>query len=340
MNRHSTAVKPALGQTLPRCGDIPGVHTHTDNAQLCLLREGRAQPAIDNIGDQCPALGRARRLGQALGQAGLQRRRLCFFGNRFHCGSGGETVKRAVVGADEQPPPGECQTTRRAIDLGRPLHRAVRQRARLDKAVAAQHDAVGQGDDGAPARRAQFPLLRRRLRPLGVVERSAELAQLALQPGAALTRQARFFKFGLQRLDALGGALGVGARAAIRLPVDRADAVFIQQKTVPGRGGQGVALERGKAAGRLNRVGRERAVVAGAGEKLVLEQHRECAARASEGLGQAARIAIQPNGVAAAGRDEEHRLRRQQITLRRDVEFLPPNRRAIRRAERGGVHAL
>ena len=332
MNRHSTAVKPALGQTLPRCGDIPGVHTHTDNAQLCLLREGRAQPAIDNIGDQCPALGRARRLGQALGQAGLQRRRLCFFGNRFHCGSGGETVKRAVVGTDEQPPPGERQPARCAIDLGRPLHRTVRQRARLDKAVAAQHDAVGQGDDGAPARRAQFPLLRRRLRPLGVVERSAEFAQLALQPGAAFTRQTRFFKFGLQRLDTLGGALGVGARAAIRLPVDRADAVFIQQKTEPGRGGQGVALERGKAAGRLNRVGRERAVVAGAGEKLVLEQHRECAARASEGLGQTARIAIQPNGVTAAGRDEQHRLRRQQIALRRDVEFLPPNRRAIRRA--------
>ena len=107
-------------------------------------------------------------------------------------------MKRAVVGADEQPLPGECQTTSRSIDLGRPLHRAVRQRARLDKPIAAQHNAIGQGDDGAPARRAEFPLLRRRHRPLGVVKRSAELPQLALQRGAALSRQARFLQFSLQ----------------------------------------------------------------------------------------------------------------------------------------------
>ena len=341
MHAHSTAVQPALGQALTRRIDFPNVGTHTDDAQLRLLRQRGAQSAVDHVGDQRPAAGRARRLGQALGQANRQGRRPSGFGNCFCSSSGGgETVQHAGVSADEQPPPGERQPARRAIDLGRPLHRAVRQRARLDKAVAAQHDAVGQGNDGAPARRAEFPLLRCRPRPVGSVERSAELAQLGLQPGAALTRQARFFQLGLQRLDAAGGAVNVGARPAVRLAVDRADAVFVQQKTVPRRGGQSVALERGEAARRPHRVGRKRAVVAGAGEQLVLEQHRECAARAVEGLGQAACFAVEPDRVAAAGRDKQHRLRRQQIALRRDVEFLPPNRRAVARVQRGGVHAL
>ena len=135
--------------------------------------------------------------------------------------------------------------------------------------------------------------------------------------------------------------MGVGTRAAVRLPVDRSDAGFVQHKAVSRRGGQGVSLERGEAARRrLHRVGGKRAVIAGAGEQVVLEQHRECAARAAERLCQAPHFAVEPDGVAPAGRDEEHRLRRQQIALRRDVEFLPPNRRTIARVQCDGVHAL
>ena len=141
-------------------------------------------------------------------------------------------MQRTGVGANQQPPRCERQPARRPVDPGRPPHRAVRQRSRLDEAVAAEHNAVGQGDDRAPARGADGPLLGRRPGPLGGVERLAELAQLALQPGPLPGREAALFQFRLQRLDALGGALGLGTRAAVRQPVDGADAVFIQQKTV------------------------------------------------------------------------------------------------------------
>ena len=193
MHGNPAAIQPTLGQALPRRSDFSGVRAHADDAPLRLLRQRSAQTAVDHVGDQRPAALGSRHLGQALGQAKRQLGQLGFFDDRFLGGSGGKAIQRTGIGADQQPPGVERQAKRAPVDLGRPSHRAVPYRPRLNKPFPTKQDAISQGDYRPPARHVELPHRRLQSCAAGCVQCVPQLTQLPLQGGFLHCSETRFF---------------------------------------------------------------------------------------------------------------------------------------------------
>ena len=193
MHGDSVTVQPPLGQVLPRRGDFSGVRAHADDAPLRLRRQRSAQAAVDHVSDHRPAAIGSRHLGQAFGQTERQLGWLHFFDDHFLGGGVGEAIQCTGIGADQQPPGVERQAKRTAIDPGRPPHRAVPHRPRLNKPFPTQHDAVSEGNNRPPARHVELPHCRLQSCAAGCVQCVSQLTQLPLQGGFLRCCQVRFF---------------------------------------------------------------------------------------------------------------------------------------------------
>ena len=193
MHGDSVAIQSTLGQVLPRRSDFIGVRAHADDAPLRLRRQRSAQAAVDHVSDQRPAALGSRDLSQAFGQTERQLGWLHFFNDHFLGGGVGEAIQCTGIGADQQPPGVERQAKRTAIDPGRPPHRAVPHRPRLNKPFPTQHDAVSKGNNRPPARHVELPHCRLQSCAAGCVQCVSQLTQLPLQGGFLRCGDARFF---------------------------------------------------------------------------------------------------------------------------------------------------